>query len=48
MSVIRTCVVNGGDPVAYLTALGKHAVEARAAPEAWLPWTYKATLADLS
>jgi hypothetical protein len=48
MSVIRTCVVNGADPVDYLTALGLHANRARAAPEAWLPWTYKQTPAVLT
>ena len=48
MSQTRTCVVNGVDPVAYLTAIGTHAAEARASPEAWLPWTYKTTLEALN
>lgn len=48
MSNIRTCVVNGVDPVHCLTAIGAHAAEARAAPEAWLPWTYQTTLSALN
>jgi len=48
MSAIRTCVLNRVDPVDYLTAIGQHAARARAAPEAWLPWTYQQTLAALN
>jgi len=48
MSAIRTCVLNRVDPVHYLTAVGEHAARARASPEAWLPWTYKQTLAALN
>jgi transposase len=48
MSQIRTCVVNGVDPVHYLTAIGAHAAEARAAPKTWLPWTYQTTLGSLN
>jgi len=48
MSQIRTCVVNHIDPVHYLTAIGTHAAEARASPDAWLPWTYKTTLEALN
>lgn len=48
MSAIRTCVLNHVDPVDYLTALGQHAAQARASPQAWLPWTYKQTLATLN
>lgn len=41
MSVTRTCVINGVDPVRYLSAIATHATEARGAPQAWLPWTYQ-------
>jgi hypothetical protein len=47
MSAIRTCVLNHVDPVHYLTAVGAHAARVRGSPEAWLPWTYKQTLAAL-
>jgi hypothetical protein len=48
MSAIRTCVLNRVDPVDYLKALGQHSTRARASPKAWLPWTYKETLAALN
>ena len=48
MGAIRTCVLNRVDPVDYLTAIGQHAARARAAPRAWLPWTYQQTLATLN
>jgi hypothetical protein len=48
MSAIRTCVLNKVDPLHYLTAVGTHAARVRAAPEAWLPWTYKQTLDALN
>ena len=48
MSQVRTCVVNRIDPVHYLTMIGAHAGQARASPEAWLPWTYKTTLESLN
>jgi hypothetical protein len=48
MCAIRTCVLNRVDPVHYLTALGQHSRRARASPEAWLPWTYRETLAAVN
>ena len=50
MSMIRTCVIviNGVDPVRYLSAIASHAREARRAPQAWLPWTYPQTLCTLN
>jgi len=48
MSAIRTCVLNRVDPLHYLTAVGAHAAQVRGAPQAWLPWTYKETLAALN
>jgi transposase len=41
MSLIRTAIVNGVDPVRYLTALAAHAAEVRRAPQNWLPWNYR-------
>lgn len=48
LGTIRTCVLNHVDPVHYLTAIGEHAAKARAAPDAWLPWTYQRTLQTLN
>jgi hypothetical protein len=41
MSLIRTAVVNGVDPVRYLTTVATHADEVRRAPRDWLPWNYQ-------
>lgn len=41
MSLIRTALVNGVDPVRYLTAVATHASEVRRAPRDWLPWNYQ-------
>jgi MoxR-like ATPase len=41
MSLIRTAVVNGVDPVHYLTTVAAHADEVRRAPRDWLPWNYQ-------
>jgi transposase len=41
MSLIRTAIVNGVDPVHYLTAVAAHAAEVRRAPQDWLPWNYR-------
>lgn len=48
LSLIRTSVANGCDPIRYLTAVAQNAPRARASPEAWLPWTYKQTMAGLN
>jgi hypothetical protein len=40
MSVIRTCLANGVDPVRYLTAVGQNVAAVRSAPAQWLPWNY--------
>jgi hypothetical protein len=45
MSLIYTCQRNGADPFHYLTALQTHAAALAAAPQDWLPWTYRDTLA---
>jgi hypothetical protein len=48
MSMTRTCAANKVDPVHYLTAVGTHTKRVREAPEEWLPWGYKQTLAALT
>jgi transposase len=48
MSLIHTCELNGINPFDYLTALLRHADQAAAAPTAWMPWNYRANLADLA
>lgn len=44
-SLIITCIYAGVNVLDYLVALQEHRSEVFAAPEAWLPWTYQATLA---
>lgn len=48
MSMIRTCIVNGRDPIRYLTAVRRHASLVRQSPADWLPTTYEATLNRLN
>ena len=45
MSLIHTCQRSGADPFHYLTALQTHAAALAAAPQDWLPWNYRETLA---
>lgn len=45
MSLIYTTELDGGNPFDYLTALLRHVDDVARAPGAWLPWTYRATLA---
>ena len=47
MSLIYTCQLNTANPFDYLTELQRHADTVAAAPQAWMPWTYRATLATL-
>ena len=47
LSVIRTCTINGHDPVRYLTALGSNESRVRADPGAWLPWNYEKQIPPL-
>jgi transposase len=47
MSVVHTCELNGVNAFEYLVTLQRHADAVRAAPHAWLPWTYRATLEGL-
>lgn len=45
MSLIHTCELCGANPFDYLTELQKHADELAAAPQNWMPWNYKETMA---
>jgi transposase len=42
MSLIYTCQLNQANPSDYLTQLQRHADQAAASPEVWLPWNYRA------
>jgi len=45
MGLIHTAEINGVDPFDYLVALQRHHEEIADSPGAWLPWTYKDTVA---
>jgi transposase len=45
LSLIHTCELCGVSPFNYLTQLQRHAAAVAAAPQHWLPWNYRATLA---
>ncbi len=47
MSVIHTCELNDVNPFNYLVAVLKHPVQAEDSPEDWMPWNYRAALAEL-
>ncbi len=44
-SLIVTCIYAGVNVIDYFVALQEHRREVFADPEAWLPWTYQASLA---
>jgi transposase len=46
MSLIYTCQLNEVNPFDYLTQLQQHADLAAASPELWMPWNYRAALAQ--
>ena len=48
MSLIHTSELCGADPFDYLVQIQRHSDEVSRHPDAWMPWSYKATLADLS
>ncbi len=48
MSLIYTCELCGANPFDYLTELERHAAELASAPQAWMPWNYRQTLAALA
>jgi hypothetical protein len=43
-SLILTCIYAGVNAFEYFVALQEHRAEVFAEPEAWLPWTYRASL----
>ena len=45
MSLIHTCVLCGVNPFDYLTEIDHHAAEMSAAPQNWMPWNYRQTIA---
>ena len=47
MSLIYTAELHGENPFDDLTTLQLHADAVADNPEAWLPWTYRATVAAL-
>jgi transposase len=44
MSLIHTCELCGANPFDYLTQLDRHAGEAGATPQNWMPWNYREML----
>jgi hypothetical protein len=44
MAIVHTCELNGVEAFEYLTVLQRHLDAIKAAPGAWLPWTYRDTL----
>jgi len=46
MSLIHTCESCGANPFDYLTELQCHAAELAQNPAQWMPWNYRATLAE--
>jgi transposase len=45
MSLIHTCRLNTVNPFDYLTELQNHATTLAAAPQNWMPWNYRETIA---
>lgn len=45
MSLVATAKLAGEDPFLYLTELQRHAAAVAQDPSAWMPWTYRRTLA---
>ncbi len=45
MSLIHTCELNGVPSLGYLIALQKYARHVAEQPAAWMPWTYRDTMA---
>jgi transposase len=48
MSLIHTCELGGVNPFDYLTELERHAADAFAHPQRWMPWNYRQTLAEIT
>jgi hypothetical protein len=48
MSLIHTAELNQIAPFEYLVALQRHAAAVAANPADWMPWNYRATLAQIN
>src|SRR5712691_5763518 len=48
MTLVHTCELNGIEAFDYLIALQRHLDALKVAPGAWLPWTYRDTIRQLS
>jgi len=48
MSLIHTCILAGGNPFDYLTALQRHHSDATTNPRLWMPWNYRKRLSRLN
>ena len=48
MSLIHTCRFCGVAPFPYLVTLRQYAKHLAKDPSAWMPWNYKATVANLA
>ena len=46
MSLIHTSELNSVNPFDYLTELLRHAEALKQKPSKWMPWNYRATLAQ--
>jgi transposase len=47
MSLIHTCELTQANPFDYLTQLERHAAEAQANPQSWMPWNYRKTREEI-
>jgi transposase len=47
MSLIHTCELNGVNSFDYLTELQRHSSDLSRVPADWMPWNYRATLAQM-
>ncbi len=47
MSLIHTADLAGVNAFEYLTTLQRHAAALTQTPSAWMPWNYRATLAQI-
>ena len=47
MSLIHTCELSDADPFEYLTEILRNTHLLEKNPQAWLPWSYRDTLAQI-
>lgn len=47
MSLIHTCILDGGNPFDYLTELQRHSSYVFKNPGQWMPWNYKSAISDM-